>query len=56
MSAAACPECDAEVTGGDAIETGEILPCSDCGTDLEVMGVSPLRLQVAPPEEEDWGE
>ena len=56
MSSAACPECDAPVEVAESTETGEILPCPDCGVELEVRATSPLRLETAPPEEEDWGE
>jgi alpha-aminoadipate carrier protein LysW len=50
-----CPECDAELALVDVIE-GEILVCSDCGVDLEVIGLNPITLEMAPMEEEDWGE
>lgn len=50
-----CPECDAELTLDDIIE-GEIVVCSDCGVDLEVISLDPLKLELAPMEEEDWGE
>ena len=50
-----CPECDAELTLVDVIQ-GEIVVCSDCGVDLEVTGLNPLSLELAPMEEEDWGE
>ena len=50
-----CPECDAEITLMDVIE-GEIVVCSDCGVDLEVVSLAPLKLEVAPMEQEDWGE
>jgi alpha-aminoadipate carrier protein LysW len=53
---AACPECDAQVDVAATAETGEILPCPECGVELEVMATAPLRLEAAPPEEEDWGE
>ncbi|MGD1034224.1 MAG: lysine biosynthesis protein LysW [Candidatus Dormibacteria bacterium] len=53
---AACPECDAQVEIGDDAEVGEILSCPECGADLEIRGLAPARLDVAPPEEEDWGE
>lgn len=56
MSSAACPECDAQVQVADSAETGEIVACPDCAVELEVMATSPLRLEPAPPEEEDWGE
>ncbi len=50
-----CPECDAELTLNDVME-GEIVVCSDCGVDLEVVNLEPLTLELAPMEQEDWGE
>jgi alpha-aminoadipate carrier protein LysW len=50
-----CPECDAELTLKDVVE-GEIVVCSDCGVDLEVTSLNPPTLELAPMEEEDWGE
>jgi len=35
---------------------GEIIPCPSCGVDLEVVSISPLQLELAPEEQEDWGE
>ena len=52
---AKCPECDAELQLEDVIE-GEIVVCPDCGVDLEVVSLDPLKLDLAPMEEEDWGE
>ena len=51
-----CPECDAKMTVGEGTLKGEILTCNDCGAELEVLTVEPLQLQLAPMEEEDWGE
>ncbi len=50
-----CPECEAQWSAG-ALEKGEILPCPECGAELEVTGLDPLTLALAPEEEEDWGE
>lgn len=50
-----CPECAAAVTATPTM-AGEILDCTDCGAELEVVALQPLRLQVAPEVEEDWGE
>jgi alpha-aminoadipate carrier protein LysW len=52
-----CPECDAPLTlnATDLVE-GEIVPCPDCGAELEVVSVEPLELALAPEIEEDWGE
>ena len=52
---AECPECGAELELGN-VEVGEIVSCSDCGVDLEVLKDSPLELGLAPEEGEDWGE
>ena len=53
---AACPECGADVELGPKVEKGEIVQCSDCGSDLEVVNTTPVELALAPEEEEDWGE
>ena len=51
-----CPECGAEIMLPDDTVRGEIMQCPDCGIELEVMDLDPLVLDVAPQEEEDWGE
>lgn len=53
---ATCPECDATIRLGDKIEKGEIVSCPDCGAELEVTSINPPTLELAPEEEEDWGE
>jgi alpha-aminoadipate/glutamate carrier protein LysW len=50
-----CSECDAEIVLDDVVQ-GEIIVCSDCGVDLEVISLDPPTLELAPMEEEDWGE
>ncbi len=52
---AECPECFAEVELNDVMQN-EIPQCPECGTDLEIVSIEPLRLELAPEEEEDWGE
>lgn len=56
MSTVVCPECEAEITLDAGTEAGEIIVCPDCGVDLEVTGVEPAAVQLAPMEQEDWGE
>jgi alpha-aminoadipate/glutamate carrier protein LysW len=51
-----CPECEADITLDTTVIQGEILVCPDCGVDLEVMSLEPVIIEVAPMEEEDWGE
>lgn len=55
MAKATCPECAAELELADVMR-GEIVTCPECGTELEVVAVSPLTLEPAPMEQEDWGE
>ena len=37
-------------------EIGEIVDCTTCGTELEVIDTAPPVLEPAPELEEDWGE
>ena len=55
---AVCPECEAgiEIDEFD-VDKGEIISCPECGIDLEVVGMSPLELDLAQQDEEDeWSE
>ncbi len=56
LMTAECPECVAELPLAVDILKGEILTCPDCGAELEVTGINPLELELAPQVEEDWGE
>jgi len=53
---AACPECDAAVLCAEGTLQNEIVPCSDCGAELEVTSLTPFTVELAPEVEEDWGE
>ena len=52
---ATCPECGGAIPATN-VECGEILPCPDCGAELEVRATDPLLLELAPEIQEDWGE
>lgn len=56
MSTATCPECEAKLELEFGTEENEIIVCSDCGVDLEVTALDPATVELAPMEEEDWGE
>ncbi len=51
-----CPECAAVVPLDPEVAVTEIVACPDCSTELEVVGVDPVELALAPEVEEDWGE
>lgn len=51
-----CPECDAPLVLDKKVRKGEIVICKECNVELEVRNLNPVTLELAPPEEEDWGE
>jgi alpha-aminoadipate carrier protein LysW len=51
-----CPECEAQVALAADVMEGEIVTCAECGAELEVIGIEPAELALAPEVEEDWGE
>jgi len=56
MTTVTCPECAATVTLEPDAEVGEIIVCPECGVDLEITGLVPATVALAPMEQEDWGE
>lgn len=56
MNLVNCPECEAQIALEASTEVGEIIVCPDCGVDLEVTALEPAAVQLAPMEQEDWGE
>ena len=56
---AVCPECEGEVEIDEYdVDKGEIISCPECGVELEVVGLAPLQLDLAPREEDEdeWQE
>ncbi|MFC5185569.1 lysine biosynthesis protein LysW [Actinomadura harenae] len=51
-----CPECEGPVELAEPVRLSEIAQCGDCSSELEVVGVEPVALALAPEIEEDWGE
>ncbi len=51
-----CVECGVSLSLPANVMQGEILPCADCGAELEVISLNPLTVDLAPMEMEDWGE
>ena len=56
MRTVICLECEAEITLDKGVEENEIIVCPDCGVDLEIVSLDPVQVELAPREEEDWGE
>lgn len=53
MPLAACPECEAEIHVDEDVDKGELIHCDECDTNLEVVGLDPIELDLAPDDEGD---
>jgi alpha-aminoadipate carrier protein LysW len=52
---AVCPECEADIEMDEFdVDKGEIISCPECGVELEVVGMAPLDLELAPQAGEEW--
>lgn len=48
-----CPECDADVHVDLDVDKGEMVDCEECGTQLEVVGLDPVELDLVEEESPD---
>lgn len=49
-----CPECESDLDiEEDELDEGEVVSCTECGTDFEVVTVEPLELTRISDEEDD---
>ena len=46
MPTTICPECDEEVYVDAESEQGDVVSCDECGTDLEIVGLDPIELDI----------
>lgn len=46
MPTTVCPECSEEVYVDAESEQGDIVSCDECGSDLEVVGLDPIELDL----------
>ncbi|RLC35137.1 lysine biosynthesis protein LysW [Candidatus Shapirobacteria bacterium] len=38
-----CPDCGAEIKKMENMEVGDILECQECGTEVEILSLEPLK-------------
>jgi alpha-aminoadipate carrier protein LysW len=52
-----CPECESDLdVEEDELDEGEVVSCTECGTDFEVVTVEPLELaRIKEDDDEDEG-
>jgi alpha-aminoadipate carrier protein LysW len=51
---AVCPVCEAEIHVDEDVDKGEIINCEECEAQLEVVGLDPIELDLAPEDEEEY--
>ena len=54
MPTTACPECSEEVYVDADSEQGDVISCDECGTDLEIVGLDPIELDVHNEDDDDF--
>ena len=53
MPLGTCPECEAEVHVDTDADKGDAVTCEECGTDLEIVGLDPVELDIVEDETDD---
>ena len=56
MPTTACPECSEDVYVDADSEQGDIVSCDECGTDLEIVGLDPIELDIYEEDLDDFDE
>ena len=53
-----CPSCFFEFSLGKGTIEGEVIPCPDCGVDLEILKIEgeTTKVEEAEMTDEEWGE
>lgn len=46
MPTTICPECSEDVYVDPDSEQGDVISCDECGTDLEIVGLDPIELDI----------
>ena len=56
MPTGTCPECEAEVHVDTDSDKGDVVSCDECGSQLEIVGLDPVELDIVEEDEEDYDE
>jgi alpha-aminoadipate carrier protein LysW len=48
-----CPDCEADVHVDSDADKGDAILCDECGTQLEVVGLDPVELDIVEDDDED---
>ena len=56
MPTGTCPECDADVHVDIDADKGESVECEECGSQLEIVGLDPVELDIIEEKDDDEDE
>ena len=56
MPTTACPECSEDVYVDADSEQGDTVTCDECGTELEIVGLDPIELDIHEENADDFKE
>ncbi len=48
-----CPDCEADVHVDADADKGDLVSCTECGTDLEIVGLDPMELDIVEDDEDE---
>jgi alpha-aminoadipate carrier protein LysW len=50
---ATCPDCEADVHVDTDADKGDTVSCDECGTELEIVGLDPVELDIVEEEADE---
>ena len=53
MPTGTCPECEADVHVDTDADKGDVVSCEECATDLEIVGLDPVELDIVEDDEDE---
>ncbi len=56
MPTTACPECSEDIYVDADSEQGDTVSCDECGTDLEIVGLDPIELDIYEEDLDDFSD
>jgi alpha-aminoadipate carrier protein LysW len=48
-----CPDCEADVHVDIDSDKGDVVTCDECGSQLEIVGLDPVELDIAEEDDDD---
>ncbi|HVF27695.1 MAG TPA: hypothetical protein VM943_05600 [Pyrinomonadaceae bacterium] len=53
MPTGTCPDCEADVHVDTDVDKGDTIACDECGTELEVVGLDPVELDIVESDDDE---